>query len=568
MTRKGMALLLGLGAGALLWLTRVDDRIQVGAGAGPPSRAAGAGPLVFDLRDDIDDEALAAFAARHDLTLTLSAPTSRDEALFRAEVADRAAMAARLAGDPDVELVEPVVEMQALGWPDDPRYPEQWNLHQIGAAAGWRAGAGRGVTVAVLDTGVSAVEDLQGIALATGRSFVPGVDSAADDHGHGTHVAGTIAQATHNGRGVAGVAPGVEIVPYKVLAARGGGSSDQIAAAIDDAADAGVDIINMSLGGPPSAILTRAADAAAARGVLVVASAGNTGSRGLGSPADGHLVVAVAATGPDGTKAPYSTHGVGVEIAAPGGDTRKPGGGILQDTIAPDGGHAYREFQGTSMAAPHVSGALAVLLGMGIAPGAAVDVLFRTAVDVGGDGFDEVYGHGRIDLAAAVDHVIVWDRAPRFAAGALIAVALALAMGFGAGRAVPMTLTAAWAAGGLFFLAWLPVSPGGGLAWLALDPLRWPGALFGPGATHTAWVAAAWVPLAVTFAFGLRRPLAPWVAGLGIGVGVSLLSGALDGTLAPFDGGALAGPWLAGHAALCFGGAVLVAFGLRSDYAA
>lgn len=565
MKRKSIATLLAVGALTTLWLTRVAAPVQVGQGAGEPSAASGAGVLVFDLRDDLDDDELAAFEARHGLELELSDARSRDEALFRAEVADRAAVMAAVAGDPAVEVIEPVVQMQALGYPDDPLFEKQWNLRQIGVERGWAAGAGRGVTVAVLDTGIAPVEDLGGVDLAAGHVFVPGVDSAVDDQGHGTHVAGTIAQATHNGKGVAGIAPRVELVPYKVLAAHGGGSSDRIAAAIDHAVDEGVDIINMSLGGPPSAVLTKAADAAAAAGVLVVASAGNSGRRGLGSPADGHLVIAVGATGPDGEKAPYSTFGAGVEIAAPGGDTRKSGGGILQDTIDGDGGHAYEEYQGTSMAAPHVSGALAVLLGMGIAPGAAVDVLFRTAIDVGDDGFDEVYGHGRIDLGAAVDRVVWHDRAPRFVAGALLAAALGLFMGFGPGRWIVMALVGGWAAGGLFFLGWLPLSPSGGLAWLTLDPLRLAGGLMGPGWTHSAVFAAAWIPGALAFVLGLNKKTAIWVSGFALGWGVSLLSGGLDGTLAPLGGSTL---WLLGHGAFCLLAATAASAAVRMDYAA
>lgn len=565
MKRRTLAAVAIAAAVAVLWMTRTEAPLRVGEGGAVAAKgAAGPGVLVLDLRDDLDDEAIAAWAAERGWALSLSDPSSRDEALYRVEVADVAAAAASVAGDDRVEVAEPVVEMRALGYPNDPRFGEQWNLGQIGAAAGWRVGAGRGVTVAVLDTGVSPVEDLAGVE--GGRSFVPGVEAAADDHGHGTHVAGTIAQATHNGLGVAGVAPRVRVMPYKVLGAQGGGSSDRIAAAIDHAADAGVDVINLSLGGPASAVLTKAANAAAARGVLVVAAAGNTGGRGLGSPADGHRVIAVGATGPDGTKAPYSTFGEGVELAAPGGDTTKAGGGILQDTVEGEG-HAYKAFQGTSMATPHVSGALAVLLGMGLAPDAAVDVLMRSAVDVGGDGFDEVYGHGRIDLGAAVDRVVWFDAAPRALAGVLVVVALGLLCGFGAGRMVGMGLVAAWAAGGLFWVWLLPVGAGGEWAWLGLDPMRWPGAWMGPGWTHNGFVAAAWLPLGVTFLLGLSRRWAPWVAAWAAGIGVALLSGALDGTLAPLGGGWLSAAWAGGHAMVCLAAAGAAALAAAKGYA-
>src|SRR5690606_738793 len=143
----------------------------------------------------------------------------------------------------------------------------QWHLDQIGMPEAWKLADADGVIVAVLDTGVAygdhgrfhQVPDLAGVPIVKPYNFVDNDPHAYDDHGHGTHVAGTIAQATHNGIGVAGVARKATIMPLKVLSARGSGSVAGIADAIRYAADEGAHVINMSLGGRfPSKVLEKA----------------------------------------------------------------------------------------------------------------------------------------------------------------------------------------------------------------------------------------------------------------------------------------------------------------------
>lgn len=559
--RRPAAIALGLACLAAPWVLRpVVSRLVGGAGT-PPVATRAPGVLVIDLLDGTSAADIEAFEARYGVDVDYVSEVSDDEALVRAEVTDPAALLERLRGDALVEAAEPSVPMTALGYPNDPMWAQQWSMRMIGAPIGWRVGGGRGVRVAVVDTGITRVEDLEGIDFGAGRSFVPDVKTPDDDNGHGTHVAGTIAQATHNGKGVTGVAPNATLMAYKVLSAMGGGSSEGVAAAIDDAADAGADIINLSLGGPYSRVVEIAVEKASARGVLVVAAAGNSGDRGVHCPGCLKDSIGVSAVGPDDERAPYSTFGEGVEIAAPGGNKDIEGGGILQDTVTPGvaGGHAYQSFQGTSMATPHVAGALAVLRGLGLSPQAARDTLFASAAEAGGKGWDEVYGYGRLDVEAAVKRALIRRNGLRFGIAGLFALALALLVGVRTTQGVAMVAAAAVTGGGLFFLAWLPI-PIGLLTELAVrDLAAWPAALVGPDWAHfPLWTSAA-LPTAAAFSLGLVHRLAPWVAGACVGFGVSLLHAAPSRTLDPWWlSGWLDAAWLGANGLVCLGVAVAV----------
>lgn len=514
---------------------------------------ARAGTLVVDLDDGTSLETA---IARTGLPLRWANPRSEDESLAVAESADPDAEALRLRGLPGVEAAEASVLYEALGWPDDPLYDRQWNMPRVGAPVGWRLGGGRGVTVAVIDTGVLAVPDLQGTTLLPGFSFVPGRPDSRDDNGHGTHVAGTIAQTTHNGLGAVGLAPRVRLLPIKALAAQGGGQSEWIASAIDEAVDQGAQIINLSLGGPHSAVIEVAVRKAQARGVLVVAAAGNSGREGLSWPARLPGVVSVGATGPRDALAPYSTWGEGLVLSAPGGDKRETGGGILQQTLGEDGqGTAFRELQGTSMATPHVSGALAVLLGAGAGP-RALPLLTENAVDLGEPGRDPRFGHGRLDLAAA-GRALAVERG-QLGLLALLATAL-LSPGISRGGRLGRGLVAALAAAGLPFLPLLPLPALPLVTALSTPWIHLPIGLLGPTVAHNPLWLSALLPALATLFFGPWRPAAGLIAGASAGFGVSLLGLAAAGGAVWGLPASIGGPWLVVNGLLCLLSPLLLA---------
>ncbi|MBI2568461.1 MAG: S8 family serine peptidase [Candidatus Schekmanbacteria bacterium] len=257
------------------------------------------------------------------------------------------------------------VMRQAATFPDDDRFPDQWGLHNTGQEGGtadadidapeaWDVTMGsEDIVIAIVDSGVDLDhEELSDrITLVAGSDLVNGDNTPDDDSGHGTHVAGTSAARGQNGRGVAGVCWECRIMPIKVLDASGTGTFDKIAAGIALAAAAGARVINLSLGShSPSESIADAIAVAADAGAVVVAAAGNEGTDQPFYPAADVGVVAVAALGRDGERASFSSYGSWVDQAAPGVE--------IWSTVP---GDAYAIREGTSMAAPFVSGALGLL---------------------------------------------------------------------------------------------------------------------------------------------------------------------------------------------------------------
>jgi len=274
----------------------------------------------------------------------------------------------------------------------------QWALGTLGAAEAWTRSTGAGTVIAVVDTGVEASHvDLAGRVLV-GRTFLnQGSESAGavDEHGHGTHVAG-IAAAGRNGTGIVGLAPDAQILPVRALGANGSGWLSDVASAVVWATDNGADVVNLSLGGGSgSSALASAVQYATDHGVVVVASAGNNGACGPTSwPAAYTEVIAVAATTSNGSVASYSTTGSYVDVAAPGST-------ILSSVIG--GGWGYKS--GTSMAAPYVAGAAALIVAAepGVGVGEVRERLESTATDIATVGKDQWSGWGLIDPTAALD---------------------------------------------------------------------------------------------------------------------------------------------------------------------
>ncbi len=281
---------------------------------------------------------------------------------------------------------------------DDPNEASQWGLSAGDYKAVWSTTVGAGVTVAVVDSGVRATHhDLAGAVLA-GTDFVQtGGDGTNDANGHGTHVAGIIA-ARANGVGGVGGAPSVRILPVRVLDASGSGYMSDVASGVIYAADHGARVINLSLGGTaPAPALEQALKYANSKGAVVVAAAGNGAESGNAPiyPAAYPEAIAVAAVDSTLHRADFSQYGSYVDLAAPGVN-------ILSDWASSDSAYAYAS--GTSMASPFVAAA-AALVGARNPSFSAAQVAQRvesTAVDLGTPGWDEYYGHGLVDAAAAV----------------------------------------------------------------------------------------------------------------------------------------------------------------------
>ena len=302
----------------------------------------------------------------------------------------------------DTEYIEANYLYHALEVPNDPEYNKQWNFRNINIEKAWDETKGEGVTVAIIDTGVSKVPDLKLTKFAKGYDFVNDKDDASDDQGHGTHVAGTIAQSTNNGYGVAGIAYQANIMPLKVLAASGGGTIADIAESIKFAADNGADVINMSLGGGgASSMLEEAIKYAHSKGVVIIAAAGNENRNSSSYPARYPDVISVAAIDSAGEKAPYSNFGAGVDISAPGGSET---GKIIQNTVNPRTEESvFVGFQGTSMAAPHVAGVAALIRSTGVDnPDEVRDILKQSSRKVQEDHLNK-FGSGHLDAGAAVE---------------------------------------------------------------------------------------------------------------------------------------------------------------------
>jgi thermitase len=278
--------------------------------------------------------------------------------------------------------------------PNDPGWPLQPNLEAIRAPAAWDIHTGtESITIAVLDTGVDLNHPDLISKLMVGYDFVNDDAVPFDDNGHGTHVAAIAASATNNGIGTAGVSWGARILPVKVLDQAGNGTYARVAQGIIWATDWGAQVINLSLGGPnPSQVLQQAVDYAHQRGVVLVAATGNSGIQGVLYPARYDPVIAVAAVDSANNRAGFSNFGPEVDLAAPG---------VAVYAAYPGGGYGYRS--GTSMSAPHVAGAAALLASL---PGSHAALvrwqLEATALDLGTAGRDSYFGSGLIQLDAAI----------------------------------------------------------------------------------------------------------------------------------------------------------------------
>ena len=362
-----------------------------------------------------------------------------------------------------IEAVEPDMHMTALdnsstkdsNVPNDPYFSEQWDMtsgsYGINATNAWSQSTGKGTTVAVIDTGILTNHpDMEG-QLLPGYDFISDAERARDNDGydadpsdegdwaepgacpsrsgaskgqssswHGSHVAGTIAAHTNNNGGVAGVAPDAKIVPIRVLGRCGSTSADTIDA-ITWASGGEVNgvpvnknparIINMSMGGPGTCprFYQKTINAAVARGAVIVAAAGNEDQDASKvAPASCENVVTVGASTNNGVRSPFSNYGASVDISAPGGDMDVETGILSltdKSTTAPQDS-TYATMVGTSQAAPHVAGTIALMLAANpdLKTEEIVTILQDTATTMAGCDRDSC-GAGIVNATSAVSQV-------------------------------------------------------------------------------------------------------------------------------------------------------------------
>lgn len=277
--------------------------------------------------------------------------------------------------------------------PISPAETLPWGVNRIDAERAWEVTRGAGIKVAVIDTGIDHLHQDIAPNFAGGVSFVPG-ESFSDGNGHGTHVAGIIG-ARQNGSGVVGVAPNCSLYSVKALDRSGSGRYSAIISAIAWCVRNGIDVINMSLGGPDHVqALENACDYASAHNVLIVAAAGNAGPRedSVAYPGRYGSVIAVSAVDTSGNLANFSSRGEHVDLAAPGVQ--------ILSTLP---GNRYGRNNGTSMAAPHVAGTAALAISSHrFTPVQTIrQILERTADHLGPPGHDPYYGHGLVDAEQA-----------------------------------------------------------------------------------------------------------------------------------------------------------------------
>jgi thermitase len=322
---------------------------------------------------------------------------TRNSCVFRSDTKTVDELVAYFKSHPSVQHVEPNILYHPNELPNDILYQRyQWNLPMIHTDSAWRETTGNPhVVIAVVDTGVDLNHpEFQG-QLVPGYNIVDQNDNPQDDNGHGTHVAGIIAARTNNVEGIAGIDWHSKIMPVKTMGADGSGSVFDIADGIIWAVDHGAQVINLSLGEyEDSAYLHDAIRYAKDKNVVVVAAMGNDNTNKPSYPAAYPEVLAVCATDEKGNRADFSNYGSNAGISAPG---------VSIASTYPD--HRYAALSGTSMASPHIAGVAGLIraINPNLSADQVVDILKRTATDIGAPGKDPYFGSGLVNVQSAID---------------------------------------------------------------------------------------------------------------------------------------------------------------------
>ena len=415
--------------------------MAIGYGQGPQTKSLRVNPnqvefvpqeILVKFKPAVPDQVINAINTLHGTQVLYTSPLAGFKRLRIPANKTIAEMVEIYRRNPNVAFADPNTVCYAQQTsPNDPYFSYQWHLQNsiyggIKVLAGWaiQPGGNSDVIIGILDTGIAYEDygrtykkapDLTGTSFVAGYDFINNDAHPNDDEGHGTHVAGTVAQTTNNALGVAGIAYNCALMSVKGLNSSGSGTTQTLIDGLHFAADHGADVINMSLGWPPGYypgdLLRDAIAYAYNKGVTLVAASGNDGATVVSYPAAfDNYVIAVGATRYDEAVAYYSNTGASLDLTAPGGDLNVDqngdgyGDGVLQQTFgSKPSDFGYYFYTGTSMATPHVAGVAALVIANGITgPDNVRNTLQTSAEDHGAVGWDSEYGWGIIDASAAL----------------------------------------------------------------------------------------------------------------------------------------------------------------------
>lgn len=377
-------------------------------GAAPTPRAFGAPPevsphataeekfvkgrIVLQPRAGVSDEEVAGLLAAHGGRTTRKIEAINAHVVELPENVNEKAIAALLNHHPKLQYADVDLILSPDFIPNDTYYPSSWHHPKIGSPSAWDLSIGSGVTIAILDSGVDSTHpDLAG-HLVPGYNFYDHNTNTSDVYGHGTKTAGAAAAIGNNSAGAIGTAWNARIMPLRVTDTSGMGYVTYMADAITYAADHGARVASLSFQNPSVApVVVSAADYMRSKGGIVFGGSGNTG--GLDSTVNASSMVIVGATDGNDAKASWSTYGPSVDLAAPG---------VSIYTTVKGGG--YGAASGTSFSTPISAGVGALMISANPALSGIQyqNLLFSTAKDLGASGWDQYFGHGRVDAYAAV----------------------------------------------------------------------------------------------------------------------------------------------------------------------